>query len=154
MQDGNSANMVLLVVALFVPTFILMWVLVARIISLMGWTRLAASYAATNEPSPNAKKLTWQSLSFGPGVMSTNYNSCINAWLDHEGLYLRPSLMFRLFHPMLFLRWNQMQSVEETRLFLFKRIKVQMAGDVPAILAAGRLGQEFLSGWQQRRPQR
>jgi hypothetical protein len=142
--------------ALFVPLFMLafvfMWIFVAKILSAFGWSALAEHHIATNEPSPNAKRLLWQSMSIGPGYFAVNYGSCINAWFERDGVFLRPSMLFRLFHPMLFLRWNQIQSVEESNFLLFKKVKLQMAGGSPPISATGRLGREILEQWQRAKP--
>ena len=138
---------------LFIPGFIGMWVLVSRVLSLLGWSQLAERHKAVADPSPQAKRLYWSSMSVGPGLMSVSYSSCINAWIDNDGVYFRPSLMFRLFHPMLFLPWNQMQSVENRPLIIFRRTVLQMHGGTPAISAHGRLGKEILKRWQQLKPQ-
>jgi hypothetical protein len=129
--------------ALFVPFFLGMWILVARILSAFGWSKLADRYTALSAPSPDAKKILWQSASFGDTAMSPNYSSCINAWVDSNGIYLRPSLMFRLFHPMLFLRWNDLQIVEEVNSFFVKSVKIRIAGITPILVARGRLATAF-----------
>ncbi|HMS20247.1 hypothetical protein [uncultured Sphingorhabdus sp.] len=141
-----------LFVPLFMLAFVVMWIIVARFLSLFGWSTLAEHHLAVADPSPNAKRLLWQSMSIGPGFFAVNYGSCINAWFEREGMFLRPSMMFRLFHPMLFLRWNQVQSVEESNFLLFKRVKLQMKGGTPPISATGRLGREIQEQWQRAKP--
>ena len=85
--------------------------------------------------------------------MPVSYGNCINAWIDSGGLYLQPTLIFRPFHPMLLLRWTQIQSIKERRTLFFRRIVVRMAEDVPELIFYGRLGSALMMNWRRLKPQ-
>lgn len=133
-----------IVVALFALFFPVLWVAVLRIIASMGWSQVAAAYPAMSDPPPSARRVRWGSMRIGRGVMAANYGSTITGWLSDSGLWLRPSLSFRPFHPMIYIPWARAQSIEEERVFLFKRVRVTLAGDVPELRFTGRLGRAVL----------
>lgn len=135
-------------VALFLVAFPLMWVLVLWFIAALGWRRVEAVYPATSDPPLSAPRLTWASMNIAGPLGGANYSNCVNAWLSDTGLWLRPSLLFRPFHPMIFIPWTQVRSVERRRVLLFESVHVELAGDAPDLRLMGRLGNAVL----ERRP--
>lgn len=117
------------------------WLLITKLISLGAWFKYAARYAATGAPPPTAERIGGQSLIFGSGLAPTKYKSAINAWIDVNGLYLQPVLLFKMFHPMLFLRWSEMFVLDQ-RGGRFGQVEVRMrgGGNVPVFRTFGRLG--------------
>ena len=131
--------------ALFPIVFPLFWVAVLAFIALQGWRSVESAYSATSDPPLSARRVYWGSMSFGGSLMSPSYSSCINAWISETGLWLRPSLLFRPFHPMIFIPWARMASIgSERALLLFRRTRIKLVGDVPDLLLAGRLGRAVL----------
>lgn len=130
--------------ALFALIFPVFWVAILRIIASMGWSQVAAAYPAMSDPPSSARRVWWGSMTIGRGVMTANYGSNMTGWLSDTGLWLRPSLCFRLFHPMIYIPWARAQSIEEVRVFLFRRVRVTLAGDVPELRFVGRLGRAVL----------
>ena len=145
---GQVGVLPLALLALLPAAFVAFWVLVIALIARAGWARLADEYAATGDPPSGAKRLYWQSLSVGTGLLAPNYSGCINAWITAEALYLRPALFFRPFHPMLRLRWAEMASVERHGRLLSRHMRVVLRGDAPALGLAGRLGIAVQEAWQ------
>ena len=129
-----------LFVALFAIAFPLFWIAISGLIASMGWRGLAASYAATSDPPLSARRIRFASLRIGDSLRAANYGSCIDGWVTQSGLWLRPFLFFRPFHPMLFLPWARIEAVSEEKRFMSSYVRVRLAGDVPDLLLRGALG--------------
>ena len=151
MSEGMERLLPLFGMVGFPILFVAMWVLVCRIVSLFGWSRLTDRYVARTSPSPSAKSFYWRSISIGSSVFAPGYNGCVNIWLDDTGIFLRPSMMFRLFHPMLFLPWNGVESIEEKKIMIFQQARVQMRGSVPPINFTGGVADALLEHWERTR---
>jgi hypothetical protein len=94
--------------------FVGVWLLVALFISRVGgWSTLAEYYRA-DQPFFGTL-FRFQAASFRAG---SNYNGCLNFGANGEGLYLRPMLLFRAFHPPLFIPWSEV-SAQPIKLWLF-----------------------------------
>jgi hypothetical protein len=123
------------------------WVLVIGILARAGWTKFARRFASDRPVPDRAQRFLWTSLTVGRNLGSANYGNCINVWIDDQAVYLRPSLLFRPFHPLLRLNWRDVASVEERRVFLFNRIQLQMKQDLPPLLFSGRSGRAIAAQW-------
>jgi hypothetical protein len=130
--------------ALFAIGFPLFWLVILRIIAALGWEGIEAAFPATSDPPASARRVRWGSLSVGGGMMGPNYNSCINAWLGEAGFWLRPSLMFQVFHPMIYIPWAHVQSIECKRVLFFESARVKLGGGVPDLLLRGKLARAVL----------
>lgn len=122
--------------------FVGLWVLIIKILSALGWSKYANRHAATGDPPPSAERLRGQSLEFGSGMAPVRYKNAVNAWIDMGGVYLRPLAVFRMFHPMLYLRWTEIEVLEQTTGW-FSRVRIKVSDDLPVIGAYGRLGEIF-----------
>jgi hypothetical protein len=89
--------------------FIAGWILVSFIMSRMGWRQLAKQYR------------TKRRYSFGSGDLISarinwiRYKRCLMFIHDMEGMYLRPMILFRLFHPPIFIPWREMSEEGEIK---------------------------------------
>lgn len=134
---------------LFPILFVAIWVSVMRVISWMGWSGLADRFAFDREVPPNAVRYGAQSLALGGKRFGTaNYGNCVNIWVDQRGLYLRPQLLFRMFHPLIHIRWDQIASAEVRTGFLKRGTQLRFRADVPDMVLRGRSGQVVADRWQ------
>ena len=134
---------------LFPVFFVAMWVLVSRIISWMGWSAFVARFAFDRQVPPDATRYGSQSLMIGDKLFrAASYNNCMNIWVDQRGLYLRPQLIFRLFHPLIHIRWDQVVQAEVRTGFLKGGTRLSFKADVPVITMRGRSGQAVAERWQ------
>ena len=82
---------------------------------------------------PDATRYGSQSLTIGDKLFrAASYNNCMNVWIDRDGFYMRPQLIFRLFHPMLRIRWDQIARVDVWRALLAEAVA---RGDVDGFLS-------------------
>ena len=91
--------------------FVGMWVLVLRILSSMsGWTTLAERFH-----SPG--RFLGQYYRFRSAkLQAVNFSSSLELGVNHEGLYLRPMILFRLFHKPLLIPWREIRAQSVKRL--------------------------------------
>lgn len=83
------------------------WVLMSRQLARGGWSKLSRKYTA--RMSPHGTRFGWLSGHVG----KTDFSSTLTIWIAEEGLYLRPGLLFRLFHPALLIPWDKIAQVNE-----------------------------------------
>jgi hypothetical protein len=97
----------------FAVFFVLLWLVICFIVSLMsGWSSLAQQYR-TERPFPAHTRR------FQRGVMrwTAKYNGVLTVGSDSEGIYLGVLFLFRLGHPPLFIPWRDVQIGEPTSWF-------------------------------------
>ncbi|OZC01967.1 hypothetical protein [Rubricoccus marinus] len=96
---SGAALAILLPLAFFVA-FPLFWMVVIGLIGKTGWRPLAEAYPAERWPA-RGYKVSWQSGRVG----AVNYSNALNAVATPEGLFLRPSFLFRVGHPPVCIPW-------------------------------------------------
>lgn len=101
------------------------FVLVIFILSKKGWADLAEVYAY-NEPFEGE-----QAGITSMTINGVNYNNCLLLKYNDQGFYMRPILMFRLFHKPLFIPYKDIKDIRPKKL-LFTSVKEMVIGD-PAI---------------------
>lgn len=133
---------------LFPIFFVAMWISIARVISWMGWSAFAARFAFDRPIPPDATRYGSQSMSIGDTLFTVaNYSSCVNVWIDRHGFYLRPQLLFRFFHPLLHIRWSQIERVEVRKGFFNRRARLTFRADLPVLAIGGRSGRAIAESW-------
>jgi hypothetical protein len=93
--------------------FVGMWVLVTFIISRVGWSKLADNYEMI-EP------FTGQRVGIiSASINNANYNNSIILKYNEAGLYLKPIILFRLFHKPILIPWKEIKEVRDRNILLF-----------------------------------
>jgi hypothetical protein len=134
--------------ALLAVAFPFFWFAIIAMIANMGWRRVAQAYPATSDPPYSARRWRFVSLNIGGSLRSPNYGSSVEGWTSDSGLWLRPFLIFRPFHPTIYLPWAKIISVERERRLVGERVRVKLAGEVPDLLFVGALGRALLERQQ------
>lgn len=86
-----------------------MWVYVAYRVAQGGWSDLVAKYRAAR--SPSGRRVGAVSGRFP----RSSYSSTLAVWIADEGFFIRPSVLFRTFHPALLIPWSNVVSVSEEK---------------------------------------
>ena len=105
--------------------FIGMFVFVIYFLSRKGWSDLVNMYQFDG---------VFQGQRFGvisAGINGVNYNNCLVFKYNEQGFYLRPTLLFRLFHKAVFIPWGEIKDIRDKQI-LFIKLKELVIGD-PAI---------------------
>ena len=117
----------------FILFFIVLWISVSMLISVIGgWRSLSGDYRA-NFPY-DGKKLRMKSVSMRWG---TSYSNCVTIGANKEGLYLSVLPIFRIGHPTLFIPWADISTEEGKQLFFFKVFKFKFVKhpNVPVVIS-------------------
>ena len=54
------------------------------------------------------------------------YNNALTVGADETGLFLVPFILFRLWHPALFVPWVEISALDGTELFFFKYVELRL----------------------------
>jgi len=109
--------MEILIPLVFIPFFILLWVGVAGLMSLMGgWRTLAKANPMPPTLTETGEVYSFQSLRLGYFV---NYNSSVKVTVYMRGMMIVPILIFRFFHKPIFIEYGSMRDIAYGR-FIFQ----------------------------------
>ena len=93
--------------------FIGMWILITFIISKMGWAGLVANYACTETFTGTRVGI------ISAGINNANYNNSLVLKYNEEGIYLKPVLLFRLFHKPVLIPWKEIIEVRDKKILFY-----------------------------------
>lgn len=132
--------------------FVIFWSFVLRLIARLGWSQLAERHSATRAPSPDGTLYMWTSLALGPLKNVARYNGCINVWVERDGMFLQPSLLFRPGHAMLFFRWADIAAIDEDKSGYAVRLMGSAHPDGPDFRIPPRPGKAAAQMWRAHNP--
>jgi hypothetical protein len=98
---------------LFPFFFIGIWILATFILAKMGWADLANKYLFENDFIGQRKGI------ISAGINSVNYKNSLVLKFNDEGIYLRPSILFRLFHKPILIPWSEIKEVRTKKILFF-----------------------------------
>src|SRR3977135_2062016 len=90
-----------------------MWILITFIISRMGWSDLSAHYETINPFLGQRVGIISASIN------SANYNNSLILKYNEVGIYLRPIIIFRLFHKPILIPWTEIKEVRNKNILFF-----------------------------------
>jgi hypothetical protein len=93
--------------------FIGMWLLVTFIISKTGWTDLVANYRYDNAFTGTRVGI------ISAAINKANYNNSLVLKYNEDGIYLKPILLFRLFHSPVLIPWKEIKEVRDKKIFFY-----------------------------------
>ena len=56
----------------------------------------------------------------------TQYNNVLTIGADSAGLYMSPFVLFRIWHPALFVPWSEITDVRETQFLFIKFVEMRL----------------------------
>ena len=106
---------------LFPIFFIGMFVFVIFFLSKKGWSDLVSQYQFEGNFEGDRVGI------ISAAINGVNYNNCLLLKYNHEGFYLRPVFMFRLFHKPILIPWKAIKDIRDKKL-LFTQLKELVIG--------------------------
>lgn len=105
------------------PIFIIgSWLLVIYLIALTGgWRLLAQRFRAAGKIQ--GRRWSMQSASMR---WMTRYNNGLTIGADETGLYIVPTLLFRMGHPPLYIPWMEITAQDKTEFFFLKSVELRL----------------------------
>lgn len=117
--------MEVLIPLLFIPVFILMWLGVTGLISVIGgWRDLARSNPVPAQLHETGVTYSFQSMRIG---LLGGYNSVLNITVYQQGICIVPIILFSLFHKPIFMSYSAMGNAELGR-FLVPYVTFRLSG--------------------------
>lgn len=113
---------------LFPFFFIGVWIFATYIIANMAWNDLVEHYRAPDHVE--GKRIGINSLS----INSVNYKNSIVLTYNEVGLYMKPILLFRLFHEPLLIPWTEMRVVRTKKILFTAYTEVSVGTPTSTIL--------------------
>ncbi len=99
-------------VAIILPIYaVTLWTGISFLIAKIGGWRLLARRFRLNSTFVG-EKWSMQSAAMRFGV---SYNNCLAVGANNMGLFVRPMTLFRLWHPPLFVPWNEVRVFPKKR---------------------------------------
>ncbi len=93
--------------------FVGMWVFVTFIISKMGWADLVANYQYDAPFTGERVGIISASIN------GANYKNSLVLKYNQEGIYIRPVLLFRLFHKPMLIPWKEIKEVRDKKVLFY-----------------------------------
>ncbi len=112
---------------LFAGIFVASWFVTARIVSAMGWQKLAKVYGSEKE----CEGTRWSMQSAKVG--SASYNGCLTIGANYDGLYLSILFILRPWHPPIFIPWSDISAKEAKRSMLLGDLCVLTFSRAPGL---------------------
>ncbi len=103
---------------LFFPIFIGMWVFVTYVIAKVGWADLVEHFRFGEDFV--GKKIGVISA----GVNGASYQNALVLKCNHVGIYLRPTFLFRMFHPPILIPYKSIVDVKEKKVVVTKSVEL------------------------------
>ena len=148
----EGSELLIFIIPGFFLFFAAMWLGIIKLLSMLGWSKYVDERRMIAEPPDGARKYSMQTMTIGDGVFfPINYANCLNGWVHATGVYLRPGFMFKVFHPMLHFRWDEIDRVEPLTKILSKRFKFITRRARRPFVIYGALGEAVHKGWTEQR---
>lgn len=109
--------------------FVGAWVFSMYWVALTGGWRLLARRFRLQGPFLGEK---WRMQSASMRWL-TNYNGVLTVGADTTGLFIVPFILFRAWHPALFVPWTEITATSKTQLYFFKVVELRLgrAEEIP-----------------------
>ena len=120
---------------LLLPFFV---VFAMYIIARFGWSKLAASYTASDEPHGEKMFL------MGAHIGAAQYSNALWLWVSNRGFYLKPIILFRMFHPALFIPWHAITKIEENNIVGLRSYKLLIGSPHISTITVGKRAYEAM----------
>ena len=132
----------------FVAFFVTLWLCICALLArLSGWRALATRFRSHGDVV--GEQFRYCSGSIGSSSwFPVGYRNCLCVTVSDSGLGLSLLFLFRVFSPDLFIPWEQIESVEDDRVWLVRCAMVRICGTPTRIGLQGTPGQSVLASYE------
>ncbi len=132
----------------YLPVFVILFMPIGMLImsKISGWERLSNRYSGDDRIRTIIKSFKWQTMKLN---QLGNYNNCINFNIHEEGLSLKPSLLFSLFHNRIFIHWSDIKDIEHLKKPF---TGIRLIGEDFKIMIFGKLSSEVTNQFSKNDP--
>ena len=134
----------------FFPAFVVFWLAICGVLSIMGgWRELAERFKS--DAPVEGERFRFRSGAMGSGLFPVSYGGCLFATVGPKGFALSILFLFRFLHPRLVVPWSAVERCEPVKFWFMNYIAVHIVGFGRRILFDGNLGKKVLETWTQAR---
>jgi len=134
----------------FFPAFVVFWLAICGVLSIMGgWRELAERFKS--DAPVEGERFRFRSGAMGSGLFPVSYGGCLFATVGPKGFALSILFLFRFLHPRLVVPWSAVERCEPVKFWFMNYIAVHIVGFGRRILFDGNLGKKVLETWTQMR---
>lgn len=139
--------------AWFLPGFVLFWMAITGVVSLVGgWHELSNRFRCYE--AIDGRRFSFASGAMGWAFFPVNYGTCLFVTVGPTGFALSVLFPFRFLHPQLVIPWSEVERCEQMTRFLSRYVVVQVAGVSRRISLSGKAGTAVFETWAQQQAQR
>ena len=131
----------------FIGFFVTSWLCVCALMAhLSGWQALATRFRANGD-------VVGEQFRFSSGTVGSSswfpvgYRNCLRVTVSDSGLGLSLLFLFRVFSPSMFIPWEQVESVEDDRVWLVRCAMVRIRETPTRIGLQGKPGQSVMAAY-------
>jgi hypothetical protein len=126
---------------LFLPFFVIMWVGITAVLSVVGgWGELGRRFPATTRP--DGETFSFVSGALNAGMLPVGYGNCLFVTVGSAGVRLSVLFLFRILHPPLLIPWTAIEAVTRERHWFTWRTVVRIRDFDRRLALYGRAGEE------------
>jgi hypothetical protein len=134
----------------FFPAFVVFWLAICGVLSIMGgWRELAERFKS--DAPVEGERFRFRSGAMGSGLFPVSYGGCLFATVGPKGFALSILFLFRFLHPRLVVPWSAVERCEPVKFWFMNYIAVHIVGFGRRVLFDGNLGKKVLETWTQAR---
>ena len=113
----------LIVIGALVGFPLFFYLVVTLIANLGGWKSLAQKYPAKQFYSKELNSYSMNSIQIG---YFGQYSSVVNIKVYTDGIWLRPGFFFKFGHSPIFIKWNDVKTIEKNTLLFTEKLTVKL----------------------------
>jgi hypothetical protein len=149
---AGSPSIAVLVVLAFLVGFPALWVSITGAVAVLGgWTALASRFPGAERVEGVGKSVVSADLG-RPWLPPVSYKGCLYLTVTPTGFGLVPMLLFRLFHPPLWIAWADVADIAETKaLLVFPGARITFRDAAPVLRVWGSAGRMLRDQFAQSR---
>lgn len=143
----NETHLVWLFAVGFPLFFAALWLSVMRILSWFGWSKFVTAFGSDRPVPADARRFSMATMVIGRFPGGVSYKNAMTVWLNRGGVWLRPAIFFRMFHPLLHFGWDAVADIEPRKQLWIQAYHLTFRRDLPPMIFAGGAGQALFDQW-------
>lgn len=113
----------LIILAALICFPLIFYFVLVLIAKLGGWSSLSQKYPAKQFNGKVLKTLPLSSLQIG---YFGQYSGVVNIKVYSDGIWLRPGFFFKLGHSPIFIKWNDIKSIEKDTILFTEKLIIEL----------------------------
>ncbi len=144
MEQMNIVNLVLFIVIGIAGWFLICSFVVGLLSIVGGWFHLAQVHPLRDDENHDGVRYSFQTIYLRFFV---SYRRSVHITLSETGIMLRTVILFRFLHKPVFIKWDDIVSVQKKEFFLYRGVVIQTRH--AKVFIAGKSAEEITKRYAQ-----